>query len=136
MLVKRLTETAKLPTRGSPDAAGLDLYADELCNLSDGMPCAVRTGIAVAIPQGYAGFVWPRSGLAAKHGVQVLAGLIDADYRGELKVLLTSVDPIAVSPGDRIAQLVIQPVEMGTVEEAETLPETVRGHDGFGSTGA
>lgn len=136
MLVKRLTETAILPTRGSPGAAGLDLYADGYADAGPGDVVSIATGISVAIPEGYVGLVWPRSGLAFKRGVQVLAGVVDADYRGEVRVLLTAQAPMQINPGDRIAQLLIQPVEMVTAEEAETLPETVRGHGGFGSTGA
>ena len=130
--VKRLTSSAILPTRGSDGAAGLDLYAD---GAADGYMVSVSTGIAVAIPHGYVGLVWPRSGLAAKRGVQILAGVIDSDYRGEVRVMLTSTAPIKINPGDRIAQLLIQPVGMCGVKEVSELPGTARGVDGFGSTG-
>ena len=133
--VKRLTSSAILPTRGSDGAAGLDLYADGAADAYPGDVVSVSTGIAVAIPHGYVGLVWPRSGLAAKRGVQVLGGVIDSDYRGEVRVMLTSTAPIKINPGDRIAQLLIQPVGMCGVKEVSELPGTARGVDGFGSTG-
>lgn len=130
--VKRLTSSAILPTRGSDGAAGLDLYAD---GAADAYMVSVSTGIAVAIPHGYVGLVWPRSGLAWERGVQVLGGVIDSDYRGEVRVMLTSTAPLRINPGDRIAQLLIQPVGMCGVKEVSELPATARGVDGFGSTG-
>ena len=130
--IKRLTSSAILPTRGSDGAAGLDLYAD---GAADGYMVSVSTGIAVAIPHGYVGLVWPRSGLAWNRGVQVLGGVIDSDYRGEVRVMLTSTAPMKINPGDRIAQLLIQPVGMCGVKEVSELPDTTRGVDGFGSTG-
>lgn len=145
--VKRLNEAAVLPTRATDGDAGLDLYAAEPVGVSPYGVTKVRTGIAVEIPHGYVGLVHPRSGLAAKHGITVVnaPGTIDAGYRGELIVLLTKIgngypenDPTAytlLQTGDRIAQLVIQKVELPTVEEVLELSDTARGDRGFGSTG-
>lgn len=137
LCVKRLTDTAKLPTRGTAGAAGLDLYADCDLLLTPGFWSPVSTGIAVAIPDGYVGLIWPRSGLAVQHGIDVLAGVIDSDYRGEIKAVLINHGPesIRIHPGDRIAQLLIQPVAMFEPVEAKSLPDTERGNGGFGHTG-
>jgi dUTP pyrophosphatase len=136
----RLSEAATAPLRAHPGDAGCDLFAAESARLEPGERASVGTGIAVEIPDGSAGLVLPRSGLAAKHGISVVnaPGLIDAGYRGELRVLLLNTDKseaFEVEPGDRIAQLVI--VEIGDAEpvEAESLTETVRGAGGFGSSG-
>ena len=135
--VKRLTETARLPTRGTPGSAGLDLYADEDTRIEPWSWRKVSTGIAVAIPPPLAGLVWPRSGVAERLGVTTDAGVIDADYRGELKVLLVNLsdNPWDISPGMRIGQLLIQPV-FPHITEVDELPDTERGASGFGSTGA
>lgn len=142
--VKRLSPTAILPTRATEGDAGLDLYADENVCFFHGQKCMVSTGIAVEIPYGYVGLVHPRSGLAAKKGVTVLntPGTIDAGYRGEVKVILFKATddgpnrpPTFLQQGERIAQLVIQKVELPTVEEVEELSESVRGIGGFGSSG-
>lgn len=134
--VKRLTETARLPTRGTPGSAGLDLYADEDTFIAPGQWRLISTGIAVAVPPHFAGLVWPRSGLACK-GITTDAGVIDADYRGEVKVLLVnfSDSPWDISPGMRVGQLLIQPV-FPHITEVDELPDTERGAGGFGSTGA
>jgi dUTP pyrophosphatase len=130
-----------LPEYAKPGDAGIDLRAREAITLSPGGGRAlIPTGIAVAIPQGYAGFVQPRSGLALKHGVTCLntPGLIDAGYRGELKVLLINTDPsepFEILRGERIAQLVIQAVEHVDFIEVEVLDESDRGQGGFGHTG-
>ena len=136
----RLSAEAQPPTRAHPGDAGCDLYAAEAARLEPGERASVGTGIAVEIPEGSAGLVLPRSGLAAKHGISVVnaPGLIDAGYRGEVRVLLLNTDreeAFEVSPGDRIAQLVI--VEIGDADpiEAESLAESVRGEGGFGSSG-
>jgi len=138
--VKRLTDAARLPTRAHDGDAGFDLYAAEAAELGPGERASVGTGIALAIPHGHAGLVLPRSGLAARHGIALVnaPGLIDAGYRGELRVLLLNTDrerPFQVEPGDRIAQLVLVRVETPSVEEAAELNETARGAGGFGSTG-
>jgi len=136
MFVKRLTETARLPTRGTPGSAGLDLYADEAVRIEPGQWRLISTGISVAIPPHFVGLVWPRSGWARK-GITTDAGVIDADYRGELFVLLVnfSNNPLDISPGMRIGQLLIQPV-FPHITEVDELPDTERGASGFGSTGA
>ena len=128
-----------LPSRAREDDAGLDLHAAETVTIGPGDRRLVSTGIALAIPAGYAGFVLPRSGLALRHGLTCLntPGLIDAGYRGEVKVLLINHDRAAatVTRGDRIAQLVIQRVETSALVEVDELPESDRGPGGFGSTG-
>ena len=136
--VKLLTENAIMPTRATKQAAGLDLYAAESKMLIPGDRAIVGTGISIAIPPGFAGLIWPRSGLAMRHGVDVLAGVIDADYRGELCVVLINHGKADchIRAGDRIAQLVIQPVAMMEPTQVDDLPPTVRGAGGFGSTGA
>jgi dUTP pyrophosphatase len=139
--VRRLDPRALLPTRAYPDDAGLDLYALESVELEPGERASVRTGIAVEVPAGQAGLVMPRSGLAARHGIALVnaPGLIDAGYRGEVRVLLLNTDRIArftVSPGDRIAQLLLVRVEMPEVDEVEELALSERGEGGFGSSGS
>jgi dUTP pyrophosphatase len=139
--VVRLDPDLPLPGYAKPGDAGVDLTArEDVTLLPGGGRALVPTGIAVAIPRGYAGFVQPRSGLALKHGVTCLntPGLIDADYRGELKVLLVNTDPtepFEVRRGERIAQLVIQAVEHVTFLEVDELDDTERGEGGFGHTG-
>lgn len=136
--VKRLTPEAKLPTRGSEAAIGYDLYAcDKVLLPAQGPHRRVGTGIAVAIPDAHYGRVAPRSGLAAKHGVDVLAGVIDADYRGEIQVILINHghDPLWINPGDRIAQLILERASIMPVDEVAELDGTARGAAGFGSTG-
>jgi len=138
--VVRLDPELPLPRYARPGDAGVDLVAATDLELAPGGRGLVPTGVAVAIPRGYAGFIQPRSGLALRHGVTVLntPGLIDADYRGELKVLLVNLDPVEtflVTRGERIAQLVVQPVEHVRFVEADELDATDRGEGGFGHTG-
>jgi dUTP pyrophosphatase len=139
--ITRLDPDLPLPARGHADDAGYDLYARTAVRVDPGGGRAlVPTGIAVAIPSGYAGFVQPRSGLALRHGVTILntPGLVDAGYRNELAVLLVNLDPRAafdVRRGDRIAQLVVQRVHDVEWEEVGDLDETTRGLGGWGSTG-
>ena len=139
--VKRLDPDLPLPAYAKPGDAGCDLLAAEDMTLTAGGGRAlVPTGVAIAIPDGYAGFVQPRSGLANKHGVTCLntPGLIDSGYRGELKVLLINTDPtedFVITRGERIAQLVIQKVEQVTFVEQDELPDSERGAGGFGHTG-
>jgi dUTP diphosphatase len=136
----RLNRELPLPVYAKPGDAGLDLRASEFASLEPGERRLVPTGLAVAIPEGHAGFVLPRSGLAMQKGVTVLnaPGLIDSGYRGELKVLLINHggEAVAIARGERIAQLVIQPVASVTLVEVERLPVSARGVGGFGSTGA
>jgi dUTP diphosphatase len=136
----RLTEVAQAPSRAHPGDAGFDLRAAESARLEPGERASVGTGIAVEIPDGSAGLVLPRSGLAAKHGISVVnaPGLIDAGYRGEIRVLLLNTDraePFEIEPGDRIAQLVIVEIGDDDAIEVDSLEESVRGDGGFGSTG-
>ena len=137
--VRRLREDAVLPERAYPGDAGLDLSACERHELAPGERAVVGTGLAVAIPEGCAGFVQPRSGLAARHGISVVnaPGLIDSGYRGEIRVVLLNTDaaePFVVEPGMRIAQLVVVAVETPDPVEVDELPETERGVRGFGSS--
>ena len=137
---QRLHPDAVVPTSPYDGDAGLDLASVERCEIAPGARRVVATGLAVAIPQGHAGFVQPRSGLAARHGISVVnsPGLIDSGYRGELMVLLVNTDPTSdyeVNVGDRIAQLVIQPVEQATFVAVDELDDHERGEGGFGSTG-
>jgi dUTP pyrophosphatase len=139
--VTRLDPRAAIPTRAYDHDAGLDLYALEDGRLAPGQRASVRTGIAVEIPEGQAGLVLPRSGLAARHGIALVnaPGLVDAGYRGEVRVLLLNTDPDAtfsISGGDRIAQLVLVRIETPEIEEVDALGESVRGPGGFGSSGA
>ncbi|HEX4761135.1 MAG TPA: dUTP diphosphatase [Thermoleophilaceae bacterium] len=136
----RLSEGAREPSRAHDGDAGFDLYAVEAAVIPAGERASVGTGIALAIPEGWAGLVLPRSGLAARHGITLpnAPGLIDAGYRGEVRVLLLNTDSRAafeVAPGDRIAQLVLVRHESPELIEVESLEETVRGAGGFGSSG-
>jgi dUTP pyrophosphatase len=138
--VQRLDERAKLPARAYPGDAGLDLYALEGTTLEPGARASIGTGVAVEIPEGQAGLVLPRSGLAARHGLALVnaPGLIDAGYRGEIRVLLLNTDraePVTIVRGDRIAQLVLVKVETPEVTEAAVLEVSARGDGGFGSSG-
>ena len=138
--VRLLAATARLPTRATSGDAGLDLYASEAARLEPGERASVGTGIAVEIPEGNAGLVLPRSGWAAKHGISLVnaPGLIDAGYRGEVRVLLLNTDrgeAFEISEGDRIAQLLVVPFASFEPVEAEALGASERGEGGFGSTG-
>ena len=137
--IRRLREDAVLPERAYAGDAGLDLAACERHELGPGERAVVGTGLAVAIPEGHAGFVQPRSGLADRHGISIVnaPGLIDSGYRGELKINLLNTDrrePFVVEPGMRIAQLVILPVPEVELVEVDELPESERGVRGFGSS--
>ena len=137
---QRLTEAARAPARANEHDAGWDLRAAEAARLDPGARASVGTGVAVAIPEGHAGLVLPRSGLAARHGIALVnaPGLIDAGYRGEVRVLLLNTDRVArfeIEVGDRIAQLVITELPEVEFAEAPSLSETARGAGGFGSTG-
>ena len=136
----RLAPDARPPAHAHPGDAGYDLHAAEAAVLMPGERASVGTGIAVAIPDGCAGLVLPRSGLAARHGIALVnaPGLIDSGYRGEVRVLLLNTDrsePFEVAVGDRIAQLLLVRFETGAAEEVEELDATARGGGGFGSTG-
>ena len=140
VLIKRLDPGVPLPSYAHPGDAGADLATAEDVELGPGERALVRTGIAIALPDGYAAFVHPRSGLAAKHGVTLVnaPGTVDAGYRGEIKVTLLNTDrdrAVSFRRGDRIAQLVIQRVERALFQEVPVLPGSSRGDGGFGSTG-
>ena len=134
---KKLDERATLPTRGSSSAAGLDLYSIEAISLRPGHRVIARTGLAVAIPEGYYGRVAPRSGLATKQGLDVLAGVIDADYRGEIGCLLhnTGAETIDLPEQSKICQLILEQIITPRAVWADDLSDTERGSGGFGSTG-
>lgn len=136
----KLSEGASLPTRAHDGDAGLDLYACEPAHIGPGERWSVATGVGVEIPEGHAGLVLPRSGLAREHGIALVnaPGLIDSGYRGELRVLLLNTDPaetFRVEVGDRIAQLLIVPIVVAEPLEVEALSESARASGGFGSSG-
>ena len=138
--IKRVRAEAVVPERAYAGDAGLDLASCERVELAPGARALVPTGLAVAIPEGYAGYVQPRSGLAAKHGISIVntPGLVDSGYRGELLVNLVNHDgdeTFVVEPGMRIAQLVVLPVPPVELVEVDELPESERGPSGFGSSG-
>src|SRR5688500_325562 len=138
--VRRLDEDAVLPTRAHEGDAGLDLRAVERARIAPGERVGVRTGIAVEIPEGHAGLVLPRSGLAAQHGITLVNahGLIDSGYRGEVQVLLLNSDrdtAFEIAPGDRIAQLLVTPYAAVEPVDAAELATSARGNGGFGSSG-
>lgn len=137
MRVKLLNERARVPTRGSPGAAGLDLYASEDTLVPSKSWYVVPCGIAVAVPEGHYMRIAPRSGLAVQKGIDVLAGVIDSDYRGEIKVVImnNSLGPFRVSAGDRIAQGILERVSLVDPVLVDELDETERNTNGFGSTG-
>jgi dUTP pyrophosphatase len=140
VLITRLDPDVPLPSYAEEQDAGADLVSAQDVDLGPGERAVVGTGLAIALPAGYAAFVHPRSGLAAKHGVTVVnaPGTIDAGYRGEIKVILLNTDPlrtVSFRRGDRIAQLVVQRVERAEFREVTALPGSARGDNGFGSTG-
>jgi dUTP pyrophosphatase len=140
VLIRRLDPGVPLPGYAHPGDAGADLVAAADVELPPGQRAIVPTGLAIALPAGYAAFVHPRSGLAARHGVTIVnaPGTVDAGYRGEIKVTMLNTDAdrtVRFVRGDRIAQLVIQRVEHATFHEVEVLPGSARGAGGFGSTG-
>ena len=136
---KRLTETSVTPARKTEVAAGFDIYSDQdLARVHFGQVASISTGIAVAIPDGFVGLIKPRSGLAVSRGVDTMAGVIDSDYRGEIRVVMTvhstDIVPFRVERGERIAQLIVVPAMLVSTEVDE-LDDTTRGKKGFGSTG-
>lgn len=140
VLVVRLDPGLPLPSYALPGDAGFDVCTTVDITLEPGERAIVPTGIAIALPDGYAAFVHPRSGLAARHGLTIVnaPGTIDAGYRGEVKVCLLNTDahdPVTLKRGDRIAQIVVQPVARAVLHEAERLPGSHRGEGGYGSTG-
>ncbi len=140
VMLKRLDPDLPVPARANPGDAGVDLVAAADASIAPGDRHLMPTGVAVAIPEGYAGLVTPRSGLAVQRGVGIVnsPGLVDSGYRGEIKVILVNHGrkPVDIARGDRIAQLVVTPVESQDFVEVEELPESARGEGGFGSSGA
>ena len=137
--VKKLSENATIPTQGSTFAAGYDLYAAEDAVVNCGTRKLIKTNISMEITPGYYGRIAPRSGLAYKNGIDVLAGVIDSDYRGDIGVILYNSDKnidFIVKKGDRIAQIIFEACYSATLNEAENLDNTLRQSGGFGSTGA
>tara|TARA_Y100000590_G_scaffold267820_1_gene300760 strand:- start:2889 stop:3326 length:438 start_codon:yes stop_codon:yes gene_type:complete len=141
ILVKKFDKSIVLPTYKTSKSSGMDLaaYIKNKININPGMTTIIPTGIAIAIPKNYEIQIRPRSGLAAKNGISVLntPGTIDADYRGEIKIILINLSKklFVVRPGDRIAQMVLCPIVKGKFKEVKKLPRTIRGKGGFGSTG-
>ncbi|KAI1368669.1 deoxyuridine 5'-triphosphate nucleotidohydrolase [Xylaria arbuscula] len=137
LLIKKLSDKARLPTRGSAFAAGYDMYSSQATTVPARGKVLVDTDIAIAVPAGTYGRIAPRSGLAVKHSIQTGAGVIDADYRGQVKILLFNHGDAdySIAEGDRIAQLVVERIYTPEVVEVAELEESVRGAGGFGSTG-
>jgi len=134
---KRLSDKAILPTKANEDDAGWDMYASESLSIPSNGRVLVGTSVSLAISTGSVGLIWPRSGLAVKQGIDVFAGVIDAGYRGEIKVCLfnSSDKTVEISEGDRIAQLIIQKINNVIFKESNNLSNTLRGEGGFGSSG-
>ena len=136
--ITKLTPNAQLPVRSTDGAAGYDLFSTDNYVVLPGRRVVVSTGISVHLPPGTYGRIAPRSGLAVKHGLDTLAGVVDPDYAGEVKVVLVNTDmriPFVIKPGYRIAQLILEKYESAEVVETAGVPDTDRGTDGFGSTG-
>lgn len=137
LYIKKLDANATLPTRGSSEAAGYDIYSIDSVNIPPFGRKLISTGIAMTVPEGTYGQLAPRSGLAVKKGIHVGAGIIDRDYTGEVKVLLMNLssDPVDIELNERIAQLILKKIETPEIVEVEELNDTLRGSGGFGSTG-
>jgi dUTP pyrophosphatase len=138
LYIKRLVETAKIPTRASLGSAGCDLYANEKKTILPLKNDLVATGISMKIPDGYYGRIAPRSGFSVKTGLLINAGVIDSDYRGEVKILFQNTKdyPIHIQVGERVAQLVLEKILLADIEEVADLDKTERGFNGFGSSGS
>lgn len=135
--IKKLSPKAVLPDYANNHDAGMDLYACEEYTIEPNQRVVVATGIAMAIPEGYVGLIWDKSGLAVKHGLTTIAGVIDASYRGEIQVALinTGNQAYVVESGKKIAQLLVQPVSVPQIRLVDELPDSQRGANGFGSSG-
>ena len=135
--VKLLNEEAETPTKAHRSDAGYDLYASEDAVVVGRQRTTIKTGVSFDMPEGLAGLIWPRSGLSVKKGIDVLAGVVDSGYRGEVMVCLynTSDEDVEIKRGDRIAQIIFQEVPLVSLIESEELETSQRGSDGFGSTG-
>ena len=137
VVVKKLNNTAKVPTKAHYSDAGFDLYSSVDTTIPSRSRTTVSTGIALQMPEGFAGLIWPRSGLSVKQGIDVLAGVVDSGYRGEIMVCLynTSDEDVVIHTGDRIAQIIFQEVPHVVMEVHESLGSSQRGDNGVGSTG-
>ena len=137
LFVKKIRPSAITPDYANEHDAGMDLYAAESATIMPGEHCLIPSGIAMSIPEGYVGLIWDKSGLAVKHKLVTIAGVIDSGYRGEIQVALmnTGGKPYVVEVGKKIAQLLVQPVLLPTIVEMDELPASQRGANGFGSTG-
>lgn len=135
--VQKIDPSAKLPAYAYEGDAGMDLFSFENKILHPGDKIVVSTGIKIAIPAGFGGFVWDKSGIATKHHIKTMGGVIDSNYRGELKIALTNLgkESYNIKKGEKIAQLVIKPVAEAQIEETKEFNETERGEEGFGSSG-
>lgn len=135
--IKKLHPEATLPKYALPNDAGMDIFSNETTVINSGERKLISTGISMAIPAGFVGLVWDKSGIASKHGIKTMAGVIDSGYRGEVKILVHNLSDSSfqVEKGSKIAQLLIQPVHQLEIKEVEELDSTERGADGFGSTG-
>jgi dUTP pyrophosphatase len=135
--IKKLLDTARVPEYAHPGDAGMDLFAAEAMTLAPGERVGIRSGLAFELPEGYVGLIWDKSGLSFKHGLHTYSGVLDAGYRGELVIGMRNLseEPYTFEVGDKVAQMLIQPVARPTIEEADTLTESVRGTGGFGSAG-
>ncbi|MBU1111250.1 MAG: dUTP diphosphatase [archaeon] len=136
--VKRLSETARLPAYAREGDAGMDIYSNETVEILPGQRHAVKTGISMALPIGHVGLIWDKSGLAAKHGLKTIGGVIDEGYRGEVMVAVHNLsnEPYLVEAGKKIAQMLVQAIDQKQIIEVEELDDnTARGTGGFGSTG-
>ena len=135
--IKRLTETAILPRYALPSDAGMDIFSDEDVIIQPKARGFVKTGIAMEFEPGYVALIWDKSGLALKKGIKTMAGVIEHTYRGEIGIVLynTGEEPLEIKRGDKVAQMLFQPIISAEVEEVEELTESIRGEGGFGSTG-
>jgi dUTP pyrophosphatase len=135
--IKKVHPDAKVPTFANPGDAGLDLYATERVVIRPGKMAFISTGIAVQLPRGTVGLIWDKSGLATKHGLKVMAGVIDEGYRGELKMCLFNLGKTSVTleAGDKVSQMLVQPVHRPTIRIVQELSSSRRGDKGFGSSG-
>lgn len=135
--IKRLNEDAKIPSYAHPGDAGMDLYSCEDAIIKSGERGLIGTGLSIELPEGYVSLIWDKSGLAANKGIKTMAGVIEYTYRGEYKIALfnTSKEDWIIKKGDKIAQILIQPIATAEVIEVDELSETIRGHGAFGSTG-
>ncbi len=135
--IKKLHPEAVLPRYALPNDAGMDLFSNEAAIINSNERKLISTGISMAIPAGFVGLVWDKSGIASKHGIKTMAGVIDSGYRGEVKILMHNLSDksFVVEKGSKIAQLLIQPVHQLEITEVDELDSTERGTGGFGSTG-